>query len=102
MKVIREADIKKYFCKQVARLGGLARKVHWEGRSNAPDWYMSFPRKTVPRHDAFTAFVELKAPGERPTPAQAREHKRMREAGTRVAWVSSYQEVDQLLRRVFS
>jgi len=102
MKTIRERDVQRYFLERVKHLGGLTRKVHWEGRSNAPDRYVSFLQSAAPRHDAFTAFVELKAPGKRPTPAQAREHKRMRAAGTQVFWVSSYDEVDQFLRRVFS
>lgn len=103
-RMIREAHVQRYFVKQVKHLGGLARKVSWEGRRSAPDWYVSFSWRPVRfgKRPAFNAFVELKAPGERPRPDQLREHERLRKAGTRVYWLDSYLAVDQFLRTVFS
>ena len=41
-------------------------------------------------------FVELKATGARPTPAQVRDHERRRENGAEVVWLDSKEGVDVL------
>lgn len=56
----------------VAR-GGLVRKCAWEGRAGAPDLFVMYSG----RH----AWVECKAPGERPRVSQVREFERMRSLG---------------------
>jgi len=98
MKPLKEADIQRYFKKRVIASGGMFRKVKWEGRKAAPDTYVSFPRGVSVWGSC--CFVELKAPGERPRPDQFREHERMRKAGTRVEWLSTYADVDEWLRRM--
>lgn len=63
---MRESDIEKYLVKQVKVLGGEIRKVRWIGRRGAPDRLVMLPGRSV--------WVELKAPGEKARPHQAREH----------------------------
>lgn len=74
---VHERDVEKALVDAVKAAGGEVRKVKWIGRSGAPDRIV-FLSGRVP------AFVEVKAPGEKPTPAQVREHARMRSAGAQV------------------
>jgi hypothetical protein len=46
---------------------------------------------------ACSIFVELKAPGKKPTPGQLREHARLRELGFRVEVLDSIEAVDNFV-----
>lgn len=85
----RERDVKDYLLARVRELGGEARKVRWEGRANAPDWRVMLADRRF--------WVELKAPGERPTVMQVREHNRMRRLGEVVHVLDSPAAVDEVL-----
>lgn len=87
-KRVRESTIEAYLRRRVRALGGEVRKVKWIGRRNAPD-------DLVILNGAH--FIELKRPGERPTPAQWREIKRMRRNGASVEWANSKNGVDAFL-----
>ena len=93
MNPIRESQIEKYLVAQVKALGGEWRKVRWIGRTNAPDRIAMFP----PCSGVNTAWVELKAPGKKPTSGQLREHERMRGMGQRVEVIDSFEGVDKLI-----
>lgn len=106
---MREKDIEKYLVKRVELLAGEVRKVRWVNRNSAPDRLVMLPRREIPHRRPSghvvhsikapqTIWVELKAPGEEPTPAQAREHKRLRDMGQRVEVVDSIERVDEVLR----
>jgi len=86
---MRERDVERYLKKRVEDLGGEVRKVKWVGRRNAPD------RLVMLR--MYHAFVELKRPGKEATPAQMREHERLRVAGFEVYEISSISQVDWFL-----
>lgn len=86
---MREGDIEQYLVDRAKALGGEVRKVKWIGRHGAPDRLVMSPGKTL--------WVELKAPGEKPKPHQAREHERMRKMGQRVVVVDSFERVDEVL-----
>lgn len=86
---MRERDIEQYLVKQVKACGGEVRKVQFIGRRGAPDRLVMLPFSTV--------WVELKAPGVKPEPHQAREHARMRRMGQRVEVVDSFRRVDAIL-----
>lgn len=86
---MRESDIEKYLVKQVKVLGGEIRKVRWIGRRGAPDRLVMLPGRSV--------WVELKAPGEKAKPHQAREHARMRTMGERVEVIDSLEQINSLL-----
>ena len=87
---MRERDIEAYLHRRVLALGGEFRRTEWIGRANAPD-----DRIMLPNRKPF--WVECKATGEKPTPAQTREHNRMRRLGEIVEVVDSYEAVDALL-----
>lgn len=87
---MRERDIKTYLQMRVKALGGEMRKVEWDGRANAPDWRVMLPHKRF--------WAELKAPGEKPTAGQLREHNRMRRLGELVEVLDSYEAVDWAVR----
>lgn len=104
MKPIRESQIEKYLVAQVKALGGEVRKVRWIGRCNAPDRFIMMPLKSVidgityeytPPREA--VWVELKAPGKKPTSGQLREHEKMRGMGQQVEVIDSFEGVDKLL-----
>lgn len=92
-----EGKVRNYLKKAVKKAGGEHRKLRWIGRRNAPDefifWDVGAKGPVLPIH----AFVECKAPGEIATPAQAREHERLRAGGFRVEVVDSEESIDRLI-----
>lgn len=95
MKTIRERDIEMYLVKRVKSMGGEVRKVKWIGRAGAPDRVVMLSRHYS--EGSSTHWVELKRPGKGATPAQAREHERMRDRGQSVWVIDSFKGVDVLL-----
>lgn len=87
---MRESKIEAHLVQQVKALGGEVRKVKWIGRNSAPD------RLVMINGNSFWA--ELKAPGEKPTPAQSREHERMRRMGQRIEVIDSIEQIENLLK----
>lgn len=90
MRALAERDIEKYLVNRVKQLGGEVRKVKWIGRNSAPDRLVmvsGFP----------SWWIELKAPGKKATPAQLREHARMRNNKMCVMVIDSLEAVDELL-----
>jgi len=95
---LRESDIEKYLVKRVKELGGEVRKVQWIGRSGAPDRLVMLPPRGPVYSIMDTAiWIELKAPGKKAEPHQAREHARMHKMGQRVEVVDSFARVDEVL-----
>lgn len=104
-KPVRESQIEARLKQRALALGGEVRKVRWIGRSGAPDRLVMLPGTlfarngvTTPVDIPQTIWVELKAPGRKPTAAQAREHERMRKMGQRVEVVDSYERIEEILR----
>jgi hypothetical protein len=87
---VHERDVEKALLDAVKAAGGEVRKVEWIGRRAAPDRFVMLPNFTP-------AFVELKAPGEKPTAEQAREHKKMRALGVRVFVIDSIKDALALM-----
>ena len=97
-----ERDIRKALKTRVEAYGGEIRAVSWLGRRNAPDVLCLFPRDCeFTRWKGLLAshhpFIECKAPGGKPTAAQAREHDRMRAAGCTVHVISTLEQLDSWL-----
>lgn len=86
---MRESQIENYLVQQVKALGGEVRKVKWIGRNSAPDRFVMIKGNSF--------WAEIKAPGEKPTPAQAREHERMRKMGQRVEVIDSIEQIEELI-----
>jgi len=94
-EVLRERDIEDHLVKRVKAIGGEVRKVQWVGRSGAPDRLVMLPAWAL--GSGISVWVELKAPGKKPTLAQVREHNRMRRMGQRVEVIDSLEGVEALL-----
>lgn len=89
-RLLRERDIAAYLVKRVTELGGLCRKMAWEGRSDAPDYLVML--------NGDFAFVEVKSPTGKPRPSQMREFAAIEaHAGETVAVVRTPDEVDTLM-----
>ena len=87
---MRESTIEAYLCERVKDLGGEVRKVKWIGRRGAPDRVVMLP-------GGLLYWVELKRPGQKAEPHQAREHERMRGMGQRVLVIDSFEAIEALL-----
>lgn len=94
----REAAIEAHLVERIAALGGIAYKFTSPARRSVPDRVVLLPKRDDPDSEFFhapaTIFVELKAPGCKPTPGQAREHERIRALGHRVEVLDSVEAVD--------
>lgn len=82
---MRERDIEKALVKRVKELGGLCEKFTSPGRRSVPDRLVIFPDRII--------FVELKAPGKKPTELQQRDHNRRRALGCDVRVIDSIEGV---------
>jgi hypothetical protein len=93
---MRESKVESHLVKSVEKLGGMAEKFKSPGRRNVPDRIISWPADIQPSnaYPAVVEFVECKRPGEKPTPAQHRDHERRRAMGFRVIVVDSIEAVD--------
>jgi len=97
-----EGKVQAYLVKRVRELGGITRKVKWEGHVGAPDILVMLPEVvsngpagTIP---AERFLVEVKAPGKKPRVSQLREHTELRRYGWRVEVVDCFSQVDEVLR----
>lgn len=90
-----EAKIEGYLRRRVKETNGMIRKLRWLGRRGAADNLVSYTFPAV-------ALVECKAEGKDvdPRSQQARDLRRMREAGWPVYVVSSREEVDAMIEEV--
>lgn len=83
---MRERDIEHALVKRITERGGEVRKVGWIGRAHAPDRLILLPNQHY--------FVELKAPGVKPSDGQLREHRRMRNSGCSVIVIDSLEAIE--------
>ena len=77
-----EEDVENALVRRVKKLGGTAEKFTSPGRRSVPDRLVTLP-------DGSIIFVELKAPGKKPTEKQARDHERRRKMGCDVRVIDS-------------
>lgn len=85
-----ESALEKQLLAKVKGLKGETRKVRWIGRNGAPDRLVMLPHKVF--------FLELKAPGKKPTAVQLREHERLRRFGLDVFVADTIEQIEELLR----
>lgn len=69
-----ERDIERALCKRVKELGGMCEKFTSPGKRSVPDRLVTLPGGKI-------VFVELKAPGKKPTELQLKDHERRRALG---------------------
>jgi len=87
---VRERNIEKYLRDRVRDVGGLAMKWVSPGNNGVPDRIVFLPGGRI-------VFVELKAPGKKPTALQLHQHERLRTLGQLVIVIDSKEKVDSLL-----
>ena len=87
-RVIREAAVEAHFVKRVRQLGGWAYKFVSPNHRGVPDRLVLWPGGRA-------EFVELKAPGKKPTLRQLREHERLRRLGFKVTVLDGLAAVNQ-------
>lgn len=90
---MRESQIESYLRDMVKDLGGIAYKFVSPGNSGVPDRIVLLP-------EGRSVFVELKAPGKKPTKLQAVQHKRIRALGHEVRVIDSREQVDAWLQEL--
>jgi hypothetical protein len=77
-----EKTIEAALVRRVTKLGGLCEKFVSPGRRSVPDRLVTLPGGRI-------VFVELKAPGRKPTELQERDHERRRRMGFEVLVINS-------------
>jgi len=82
-----EKDIEKALIKRVKHLGGIAEKFTSPGRRSVPDRVITLPP------DGRIIFVELKAPGKKPTDNQKRDHIRRKALGCDIRVINSMEQI---------
>lgn len=86
-----EKDIETYLRDEIKSIGGRAYKFVSPGNSGVPDRLVCIPGGRI-------AFVELKAPGKKPTVLQERQHKILRGLEFYVQVIDSISGVDNFIR----
>jgi len=89
--VTRERDIESALVRSVRARGGKAYKFTSPAQRGVPDRIVCLPEWERP------VFVELKAPGRKPTKLQLHEHRVLRRLNQHVVVVDSHQAIDELL-----
>lgn len=92
----KEGRVQKYAKERFEAIGGLVRKLSYEGRSGAPDLLVILPGGVI-------WFVEVKKDeNTKPDPHQLREHERIRKRGANVFVVGSIKQIDTLIADYYS
>ena len=82
-----EKTIEKKLCQRIKAFGGECEKFTSPGRRSVPDRLVTLPGGII-------VFVELKAPGKKPTDNQSRDHERRRALGCTVLVIDSLEGID--------
>ena len=90
---MREKTLERKLVEAVTRMGGLALKFMSPGMAGVPDRLLLFPEGKI-------AFVEMKAPDERPRPLQLYRHKQLRNLGFRVCVIDSLTGIEEVLKEL--
>ena len=85
-----EKDIEKYLREQVKLIKGRAYKWVSPGNAGVPDRIVLFPSARI-------VFVELKAPGKKPTPLQIAQGNKIAAMGQMVVVIDSKPAVDKFI-----
>lgn len=82
-----EKTVEAALVRRVKVLGGLCEKFTSPNNRSVPDRIVTLPGGRV-------VFVEVKAPGKKPTPLQARDHERRRELGCEVFVIDNVEDAN--------
>ncbi|MEW5952648.1 MAG: VRR-NUC domain-containing protein [Bacillota bacterium] len=90
---MNETRLERRLKNEVERRGGKALKLVSPGMRGVPDRLVLLP-------GAHVVFVEMKAPGEKPTPLQEKRAADLRELGFQVYCIDSITTIDEFIREV--
>lgn len=89
-----EGRIEEYLRQEVKKRGGIAVKFTSPGSRAWPDRLVLMP-------DGRGRFIEMKAPGKKPTAQQKLRHRQLASLGWRVAVLDSREAVDNWIKETF-
>ena len=92
---MREKKIEQKLVTAVKKHGGICPKVVSPGFDGMPDRLLLLP------HGRF-AFVEVKAPNQKPRPLQLSRHRLLRRLGFRVYVLDALEDIDKIIKEVMS
>ena len=90
---MREKVIERKLIQAVRQCGGLALKFVSPGFNGVPDRLLLFMGGKV-------AFVEVKAPGEKPRPLQVHRMEKLQEMGFKVFVVDSVEKIGEIINEL--
>ena len=92
---MREKKIDQKLVTAVKKHGGICPKFVSPGFDGMPDRLLLLP------HGRF-AFVEVKAPNQKPRPLQLSRHRLLRRLGFRVYVLDALEDIDKIIKEVMS
>jgi VRR-NUC domain protein len=93
--MISESSLERKFVKKVKEHGGIAPKFTSPGFDGMPDRLVLFPKGKV-------AFVELKAPGEKPRPLQKARHRLLQKLGFQVFILDAESQITPIIDEIIN
>lgn len=90
---MREKEVEQKLVRTVKTMGGICPKWVSPGTDGMPDRIVLLPGGRI-------AFVEVKAPGQKPRPLQLARHKLLRELGFKVYVLDDPGQIDAMLREI--
>ena len=92
---MRESFIEEKLTKAVKQNGGVCWKFTSPGTAGVPDRIVLMPKGHI-------AFVEVKAPGEKPRKLQFLRHKLLRRLGFQVYVLDALEDIGKIIKEVMS
>lgn len=90
---MREKTVEQKLVSEVKKAGGICPKWVAPGFDGVPDRIVMFPGGRI-------AFVEVKAPGEKPRPLQAVRHELLRRLGFRVYILDEIEKIGGMIDEI--
>lgn len=90
---MRESFIEEKLTKAVKQNGGVCWKFTSPGTAGVPDRIILMPEGRI-------AFVEVKAPGEKPRPLQQSRHRLLRRLGFKVYVLDALEDIEKIISEV--
>lgn len=88
-----ERTIEKHLFEQTKKRGGIAYKITSPNKAGIPDRLVCLPGGKA-------AFIELKAPGQKPRPLQQVRHKELRALGQKVFVIDGVHQIKGVLDEI--
>ena len=92
---MRESFIEEKLTKAVRQNGGVCWKFTSPGTAGVPDRIVLMPKGHI-------AFVEVKAPGEKPRPLKLSRHRLLRRLGFQVYVLDALEDIEKIIKEVMS